>query len=248
MLPHTQELLKKSFTLYLKNKITILKFTGVLAIPLFITAVCKFLFTFSLDRNTPYLKLLSPALIVFVLYVFTLWATITLVRILSALYNRSDVNSVPKEFHASLPLVVPSLITIVLIACAIIGGLALLILPGIIFSIWFFFSVYSVVLDGKKGTNALYFSKSLISGKWWEVLWLLGSTTFLIVGSMLIVQTILHFLFTLLTQFSGNGTTLTGMLNILNLIISFVLNVLILPLSAAVPTILYNELKKLKTS
>ena len=57
----------------------------------------------------------------------------------------------------------------VLTTLAIIGGGILLIIPGIIFAIWFIFSDYVLVLDGKKGILALGESKKLVSGYWWPV-------------------------------------------------------------------------------
>jgi len=51
------------------------------------------------------------------------------------------------------------------------AGYLLLIIPGIIFSIWFLFSVQALVLAGQKGAKALKFSRRLTQGWWWSVTW-----------------------------------------------------------------------------
>jgi hypothetical protein len=57
----------------------------------------------------------------------------------------------------------------------------ILLIPGIIFAIWFFFSEYALIFDGFKGVAALKRSKGLVQGYWWAVfgrLILMGLITF----------------------------------------------------------------------
>ncbi|XOB40369.1 MAG: hypothetical protein ACKKMR_03620 [Candidatus Nealsonbacteria bacterium] len=50
----------------------------------------------------------------------------------------------------------------------IIGlGFLFLIVPGIIFAVWFGFSIYTVVCEDKRGFKALSRSKELVKGYWW---------------------------------------------------------------------------------
>lgn len=53
---------------------------------------------------------------------------------------------------------------------AVLGGLILLVVPGIIFAVWFSLSTYILVAENVKGSGALERSKELIEGYWWEVL------------------------------------------------------------------------------
>ncbi len=46
-------------------------------------------------------------------------------------------------------------------------GFLLLIVPGIIFTIWFTFSTYMVICEDKRGLKALSRSKELVKGYWW---------------------------------------------------------------------------------
>jgi len=56
---------------------------------------------------------------------------------------------------------------------ATVGGFLLLIIPGIIFFIWFGFAPYVCIIEGIGSTSALKRSKQLVKGNWWYVLWAL---------------------------------------------------------------------------
>lgn len=52
----------------------------------------------------------------------------------------------------------------------IAGGFILLIIPGVIFSVWFMFSGFTLIEKNTKVTEALSQSKSLVKGNFWKVL------------------------------------------------------------------------------
>tara|TARA_B100000315_G_C14571059_1_gene585534 strand:+ start:539 stop:1336 length:798 start_codon:yes stop_codon:yes gene_type:complete len=57
-----------------------------------------------------------------------------------------------------------------LLSCLIIfGGSLLLIIPGLIFAVWFSFAVYALMRDNIQGWEALKRSKELVSGYFWPV-------------------------------------------------------------------------------
>jgi len=58
-----------------------------------------------------------------------------------------------------------------LMGLIIVGGFILLIIPGIIFSIWFSLALFVLIAEDIKGMNALLKSKEYVKGKWWSVLW-----------------------------------------------------------------------------
>jgi len=60
---------------------------------------------------------------------------------------------------------VPGYIVLSIVLFFIVGGgLFLFLIPGIVMSIWFMFSQYSLVYDNKRGMNALMWSRQLIKG------------------------------------------------------------------------------------
>jgi len=55
----------------------------------------------------------------------------------------------------------------------ILGGTLLFIIPGIIFSLWFMFAPYRVILsENKEKTKEVFsYSKKLVIGRWWAAFW-----------------------------------------------------------------------------
>jgi hypothetical protein len=49
------------------------------------------------------------------------------------------------------------------------GGMLLFLIPGIIFSIWFFFAPFIVLDDDTRGMSALFKSRAYLSGRWFDV-------------------------------------------------------------------------------
>ncbi len=79
------------------------------------------------------------------------------------------IHSVSDAYKNSKHLIWPLFFVGLLTGLAVLGGLILLIIPGIIFALWFSQS-YFVVLEGKgKGKAALSYSKSLVQGRLGEV-------------------------------------------------------------------------------
>lgn len=65
-----------------------------------------------------------------------------------------------------------SFIWISLLAGVIVfGGTLLLIIPGLIFSLWYLFASTHLIVDGTRGYAALKASRALVVGRWWAVLW-----------------------------------------------------------------------------
>jgi hypothetical protein len=91
----------------------------------------------------------------------------------------------------SKPLFWPVLLTGLLTAAIILGGYVLLIVPGIIFAVWYMFGTYAVIFEGKKYMTALNFSKSLVSGRWWGMVWRVVAPSFVFSVIIQIVQKIL---------------------------------------------------------
>lgn len=54
----------------------------------------------------------------------------------------------------------------------IIGLSLLLVIPGIIWLVYYTFTLQFVVLRGMRGKAALNCSKSLVKGRWWKVFWI----------------------------------------------------------------------------
>lgn len=59
--------------------------------------------------------------------------------------------------------------TALLVFLALVGWTLLFIIPGLIFSVYYLFSMQAVMLRGKHGWEAVKYSKALVKGRWWSV-------------------------------------------------------------------------------
>ena len=79
-------------------------------------------------------------------------------------------NSWSKALKRAVPKAWPVLVVSLLTALAALGGFALLIVPGVIISVYLIFASFTAVLENKTGLVALSASYNYIKGKWWQVL------------------------------------------------------------------------------
>ncbi len=103
-------------------------------------------------------------------FLLSLYVEITVVQATAALIGK-EVPNPSKLLRGAVPLLVPTLVTNIVYSVIVTGGILLLLIPGIIFSIWFAFAVPITILDGLHWRDALRASRSLTSGRWWQVLW-----------------------------------------------------------------------------
>ena len=112
-----------------------------------------------------------------------------------------------------------------------IGGFVMLIVPGIIMAVWFTFSHFTLVLEGRRGLDALRRSRHYVTGFWWAVVGrslLFGIAAWIV---MMVISVPLALMF---------GAMLGGA--IANLIGTLA----IMPFSMAYSYVLYQNLKALK--
>ncbi len=76
-------------------------------------------------------------------------------------------SAISKAFSSLISLLWASILS----GLIILGRTLLLVVPGIIYAVYYIFVQNSVMLRGKKGKAALDYSKSLVKGRWWHVFW-----------------------------------------------------------------------------
>lgn len=173
MLIPATDILKQSWTLYQKSWKKIWVYLLFLLVP---TVALSALSTISLylSEYIPSSTLASEIIILIVIaasLVFTLWASIAMARVLAAYLLGQEPRDWKTMFSESSNLILPVMIVSVLVFLIVFGGSLLLIIPGIIFTVWYSFTFYTVVFENKKGFESLSSSKSLVVGRWWAVLW-----------------------------------------------------------------------------
>lgn len=93
---------------------------------------------------------------------------------------------------------------LLLFGLIVTGGSLLLIVPGIVFSIWFFFCQYILADEGVGGLRALERSRQLVRGHWWAIfgrcllLFLVMLTVSMLTARLPVIGAPLNFAFSLL--------------------------------------------------
>jgi len=162
-LPGVGNLLKRTWQAYKSRLGT---FLGIMILPV----IFRFLFLI------PEVVLkVNLALGIFLLVVFGLasiiigfWSDVSLIF---AIKEREQKIGIKEFFQKGWHKIIPFIWISILTGFITTGGFMLLIIPGIIFSVWFAFSNFILISEDLKGTNALFRSRQWVSGNWWRVFW-----------------------------------------------------------------------------
>lgn len=233
------EIVKESWELYKKSWKKIWVYLVLLLIP---TLALSALSTISLYLSVyiPSSTLASSVIILLVIaasIVFTLWASIALARTMGAIYKNEQASDWRLAFSNSSHLILPVIWTSILVALIVLGGTILLIIPGIIFSIWYSFTFYTVIFEDKRGFNALSSSKALVVGRWWRIFWRLFVPGIIFGLAAALISYLIVTLVYLVPMTDLGNTVIERVLNAL-------VNIAITPLTAGATLVLYFTAKE----
>lgn len=224
------EILGRAWSVY-KEHLKIL--LGIMLIPTFLALLFSFLFP-SLLTSYAGLSIGGSILVsigVLISAIVQITAGIALLYVVS-----SPVPITIKEaYQKALRLFFSYIWVLILVGVITLAGFLLLIIPGIIFSVWFSFAVFILIVEDKRGFEALKTSRMYVKGHWWGVF---GRSAFfmLIAMGFIIAFGILTFVLALVP---GLGETTSG-------IISALLPLFLTPLSVAYMYHLYKSVRSLK--
>lgn len=173
----------------------------------------------------------------------TFWTGIILILLVNATIEKQpfDAEGV-KKYSAGL--LQPTARVLLLHIVCVLVAFVCLIVPGIIALVFYAFAQTACVLDGKRGMEALKFSRSLCSGRFFPVLYRL-------IGGPVIIGFIYSIIVALIISIAGvlsgldpvklaGASVLPGWLDLLQ---SFV-EIIAIPLLATYMTILYKHLRE----
>ncbi len=175
----------------LKNTCQIFKqrfwtFVGILALPFFVSLGLIYILpsVYFLPATALFIKILLVIISVIFLIIISAWSYVAL---LFAIKQRETGIGIRECFKKGWRKIISFIWISFLEVIIVFGGFLLLIIPGIIFSIWFSLAKYILVSEDQRGMKALLKSKQLIKGNWWPVAW-----RFLLMGLiMTIISSIL---------------------------------------------------------
>lgn len=171
-------LFKQSIRLFLKNFKYLLKFwivniglASLGLLPLLIV-FASFGFKYYKQLDTLPLPVMIPLSLVAVTayIILTVWISAAgLIQAKSIM--QSQTFSIKELLSQGWKIIGKLLVTGLLSGLAVMGGLILLIIPGIIFAYWFAFTNQIVAVENLSGTAALSRSKQLVIGRFWKTVW-----------------------------------------------------------------------------
>lgn len=185
------------------------------------------------NKNLIFTNNLIVAALTVAIFLFILWTTISLSKNLRNLIENKPMINIKESYLQTSKYLWPTIWTSALIVLAVIFGFVLLIIPALIFIVWFTYSFYIIIFEDKKGYITLKESKNLVSGRWWKTLWLLLVPTFFFGIIILSVQMVISLPFDLLLDQKSLVYLFSSS------IISTIISAIFTPLSALTTIYLY---------
>lgn len=105
------------------------------------------------------------------LVVLSFLQTIALMRAVAAGIAGEPMPSLSDLLKKALPLVVPVFFASLVLGVLLLAGLIVLVIPMIVMAVWFAFILQTIVLDRASWIGAFGASKSLVTGRFFPVLW-----------------------------------------------------------------------------
>ncbi|MCX6781878.1 MAG: hypothetical protein NTW66_02065 [Candidatus Magasanikbacteria bacterium] len=240
MLIKAGEIIKNSWQTYLENWKKLIPYMLLLFVPNFVLGIAG-IASLYLDRfATSDAFVLTNNLIVIAIFVasiiFTVWASMSIAKNLGSIIGNKTALTYKESFSSTSHLIWPVIYTSLLLFLIVVGGTILFIIPGIIFSIWFSFTFYTILFEEKRGANALKASKELVVGRWWAIFWRLFAPGFFYALIFIILSYSLTYLLSLLLS--------SFTFFIINGLITSILSAVISPLTALTTILLYFSAKE----
>lgn len=244
MLISPLDLIKQSIALYRSHAKLFIAYMGLLFIPAAISIILSIWGTLNYANGSVAFILL--AILFAAVYISSAWISLAFLRVMVKAYEGVHPAPIQMELKAAVHLLIPSLWVAILTALYVLGGFLLLIIPGIIFTVWYGFTFYTVAIDGKRGTEAMRASKLLVKGRWWSVVWrliipALAFGLILLIADSIVTGIAGLFVGDILPQ--KKAVLFSGTLTLISTMVSLLLT----PLSTAAVTILYENLKKTRS-
>jgi hypothetical protein len=149
---------------------------------------------------------------------------------LAAVFALARGTGFAESFTQGLRLFFPALWLGILSLLVVSGGMVMLVVPAILMGIWFIFSSFTFVLEGKRGLQALLQSREYARGYWWAIF-----------GRVLLLQIVLSVIIGILM---GVASAVFG--SVAGSLVSMACDLFVIPFSLAYTYRMYQSLAALK--
>lgn len=223
------ELLRESWNIFKKNWKLLL---GIFILPGLVTAV----FDYRTATEEQAAAFMGAFPIWFILLLVAMVAFLMLMSV--ALYKavaEPQTTTIEGAYRFAGKYFPQYLVLSFMVGTVVMLGLIALIIPGIIFAVWFAFAYLALIFEDKKGVDAMKASKEYVRGNWWKIF-----GRFVALGGVLLVVSIATGLigYTLLTSLMGAQLATAAA--------SFLTSAFVMPFATAYSYLMYQDLKRLK--
>ena len=188
------------------------------------------------------ISLISSGIISFIVYLLSFTVTVFLI-----LYTNQFLNNKKAKFTLRDVLVVlwPAIWLSILVGLITAGGFILIIIPGILFTVWYTFVMYIAILEKGRGLMLLKESRELSRGRFWPVFGrLVLPNIFWALIAYLVLIGVFNILGLILNQSLVGQTALSTTMSAIVITISNLTAAFFAPLYLIVNVIVYREVKK----
>jgi hypothetical protein len=249
MLITAPQLIRQSFSIYRRDWKALTPYMTLLFVPTLIMSLSGTVGIF-LTSLLPVSDFLVNTIIILLSIAAWLFSFLVTLSVTTALKHFIETGSAPhwREVLKSVtPHLSSSIWVSILVGLLVLLGTILLFIPAIIFSGWYAFSVYMVLFEGKKGTEAMRASKELVAGRWLAVFWRIIAPGFVYGFLIGIVSLIVTLPFASLGA-STDGTTTVSLasfsLAALQTLLSGAVTAILTPLATLPLLLLYKDAKE----
>jgi len=187
LLPSPFETLQQAWGIYVQRIGT---FLGIMLIPvlvmalIFVLSAGLYVTNFSGGAGTAAFGVGIVGAVA--LIIAQIWAQVAL---LYAIKDTRENIGMAEAYRRAKDLILSYIWVSLLVGLVTLAGFLLLIIPGIIFMVWYLFAVYILVSEDKKGMAALRQSREYVRGKWADVfVQVLFLVVIIFVASIIITQ------------------------------------------------------------
>lgn len=145
---------------------------GILTIPMIVIGIGSLMMSYGFPTNIGGGILIILGIVVFI------------VASVALLFAITQETGVVESYQGGIAIFWSVVWLGLLIYFATMGGMVMLVIPGIMLAIWFLFSTYILVVEGKRGLGAMSQSREYVRGYWWPVF---GRYLLLIVSTVAIL-------------------------------------------------------------
>jgi hypothetical protein len=176
-------------------------------------------------------------------FMITFWIGIVFILIVNTLVEKRPFDTTGLK-RVSISFLQPTALVFILHILLTFLGFIFLVIPGFVAIVWFAFAQTSVVLDGKRGKEALSFSRSLSQGRFFRVLYRLIGGPILISFVYFLFVAVLISIVGGISGFDPTQTTQSPQSPAWVDLLESTIGIFVIPLLATYMTLLYKHLKE----